>query len=136
MSNLIPVTEIDIVFISYDEPNAEQNYADLLDKCPWAKRSHGVWGSDAAHKAAAALSETDRFITVDADNIVREDFFNADRIIIGTGSENGKQIMSKVYSPMKKRVKKIIFMSPESAELTKYAANAFLATKISCINEM
>ena len=76
MTNLVPITEFDIVFISYDEPNADENYSDLLEKCPWAKRSHGVWGSDAAHKAAAALSETDRFITVDADNIVREDFFN------------------------------------------------------------
>ena len=76
MPNLVPITEFDIVFISYDEPNAEQNYNDLLNKCPWAKRSHGVWGSDAAHKAAAALCDTDRFITIDADNIVREDFFN------------------------------------------------------------
>jgi hypothetical protein len=76
MPNLVPITEFDIVFISYDEPNADENYSDLLEKCPWAKRSHGVWGSDAAHKAAAAMSETDRFITVDADNIVREDFFD------------------------------------------------------------
>ncbi len=76
MPNLVPINEFDIVFISYDEPNAEQNYQDLLEKCPWAKRSHGVWGSDAAHKAAAALSDTDRFITIDADNILREDFFN------------------------------------------------------------
>ena len=75
---MTPVNEFDLVFISYDEPNADANYADLLDKCPWAKRSHGVWGSDAAHKAAAAMSDTERFITVDADNIVREDFFNAD----------------------------------------------------------
>jgi hypothetical protein len=72
----IPITEFDIVYISYDEPNAEENYADLLDKCPWAKRSHGVWGSDAAHKAAAALSETERFIGIDADNIVDPDFFS------------------------------------------------------------
>lgn len=76
MSNLVPITEFDVIFISYDEPNADENYNDLLKKCPWAKRSHGVWGSDAAHKAAAALSETDRFITVDADNIVHDDFFN------------------------------------------------------------
>jgi len=76
MANLVPISEFDIVFISYDEPNADENYSDLLEKCPWAKRSHGVWGSDAAHKAAAALSETERFITVDADNIVRDDFFN------------------------------------------------------------
>ena len=43
---------------------------------PWAKRVHGVEGSDAAHKACAKLSETDRFITVDADNIVNEKFIN------------------------------------------------------------
>ena len=78
MPNNIPITEFDIVYISYDEPNAEENWADLQDKCPWAKRSHGVWGSDAAHKAAAALCDTERFITVDADNIVREDFFNVE----------------------------------------------------------
>jgi hypothetical protein len=42
---------------------------------PWAKRIHGVKGSDAAHKAAANLSETDRFITVDADNIIDSRFF-------------------------------------------------------------
>ena len=72
----IPITEFDVVYISYDEPNAEENYADLLDKCPWAKRSHGVWGSDAAHKAAAALSETERFVGIDADNIVDPDFFS------------------------------------------------------------
>lgn len=74
----IPITEYDLVFISYDEPNADTNYQDLLTKCPWAKRSHGVWGSDAAHKAAAALCDTDRFITVDADNIVDPDFFNVE----------------------------------------------------------
>jgi len=71
-----PLTELDIIFISYDEDNADANYADLLEKVPWAKRSHGVEGSDAAHKAAAALSETDRFIGVDADNIVDVKFFD------------------------------------------------------------
>jgi len=70
-----PITEFDVVFISYDEPNADENYADLLEKCPWAKRSHGVYGSDACHKAAAKLSETERFISIDADNKVRPDFF-------------------------------------------------------------
>lgn len=74
--NQVPITDFDVIFISYDEPNADENYADLLDKCGWAQRSHGVWGSDAAHKAAAALSETERFITVDADNIVDPKFFD------------------------------------------------------------
>ena len=70
--------EFDIVFLSYDEPNADLHYADLCNKAPWAKRVHGVKGSDAAHKAAAALSETDWFITVDADNIVHPEFFDLD----------------------------------------------------------
>jgi hypothetical protein len=74
--NLFNLTEIDCIFISYDEPNADRNYADLLNKAPWAKRVHGVRGSDAAHKAAADLSETERFITVDADNIVDPNFFS------------------------------------------------------------
>ena len=72
------INEFDIVFISYDEPNADENFADLQDKCPWAKRSHGVFGSDAAHKAAADMAETDRFITIDADNIVKQDFFGVE----------------------------------------------------------
>jgi len=70
------IAELDCIFISYDEPNAEKNWADLLDKCMWAKRVHGVKGSDACHKAAAELSDTEWFITVDADNIVDTKFFD------------------------------------------------------------
>jgi len=70
------ISEVDCIFLSYDEPNADKNYADLLNKVPWAKRVHGVKGSDAAHKACAQLSETEYFITVDADNIVDPAFFN------------------------------------------------------------
>ena len=72
----ISINEFDVIFISYDEENADENWADLLKKCPWAKRIHGVEGSDAAHKAAAELSRTDRFVTVDADSIVKPEFFN------------------------------------------------------------
>ena len=70
------VIDYDIIYLSYDEPNAEENYADLLTKVPWAKRVHGVEGSDAAHKACAELSETDRFITIDGDNRIDEKFLN------------------------------------------------------------
>ena len=76
MKNTFKVTDYDIIYLSYDEPNAEKNYADLLTKVPWAKRVHGIKGSDAAHKACAELSETDRFITVDGDNTIRQDFIN------------------------------------------------------------
>jgi hypothetical protein len=72
--SIIKIIEQDIIFLSYDEPNAEKNYADLCSKVPWAKRVHGVKGSDAAHKACAALSETEYFVTVDADNIVDPKF--------------------------------------------------------------
>jgi len=74
--NRISTSDLDIIFISYDEPNADKNYADLLNKAPWAKRVHDVKGSDSAHKEAAKISETDRFISVDADNIVDEVFFD------------------------------------------------------------
>jgi hypothetical protein len=70
------LTEFDLFFLSYDEPNCEANFADLLDKAPWAQRVHGVKGFDAAHRAAAEKSETDWFITVDADNIVDPAFFD------------------------------------------------------------
>jgi hypothetical protein len=76
MSRQIKVVEQDIIFLSYDEPNAEKNYADLVSKIPWAKRVHGVKGSDAAHKVCAAKSETEYFVTVDADNIVDSSFFS------------------------------------------------------------
>lgn len=90
------ILEFDIIFLSYDEPNADRNYADLCNKIPWAKRVHGVKGSDAAHKAAAELSETDWLITVDADNIVNEKFFNLDL-------EIGKDGI-KVYSWLGKNI--------------------------------
>jgi hypothetical protein len=70
------VIDFDLVFISYDEPNADLHYADLCNKVPWAKRVHGVKGSDHAHKAAAELSETEWFISVDGDNIVDPRFFD------------------------------------------------------------
>jgi len=76
MNNIFRVVDHDIIYLSYDEPNAEKNYADLLQKVPWAKRVHGVEGSDAAHKACAKLSETERFITVDGDNIINQEFLN------------------------------------------------------------
>lgn len=74
----IKIAEQDIIYLSYDEPNAEKNYADLCSKIPWAKRVHGVKGSDAAHKACAALSETEYFVTVDGDNVVDPEFINVE----------------------------------------------------------
>ena len=76
MKKIYNISDFDVIYISYDEPNAEKNWADLLSKCPWAKRVHGVKGFDAAHNAAGEASDTHRLVTVDGDNIVHEDFFN------------------------------------------------------------
>tara|TARA_B100001248_G_scaffold256334_1_gene237232 strand:+ start:171 stop:1040 length:870 start_codon:yes stop_codon:yes gene_type:complete len=65
---------LDFVYISFKEPNKEQNWADLKNKVPWAKRVDGVVGFDNAHKAAANVAETDFFISVDGDNIIDETF--------------------------------------------------------------
>jgi len=74
----IRILDQDIIFLSYDEPNCEKNYADLCSKLPWAKRVHGVKGSDAAHKACADLSETEYFVTVDGDNIIDPAFLQVE----------------------------------------------------------
>ena len=74
MEDKVKILDLDFVFISYKEPNCEENYADLLNKVPWAKRVHGVEGFDSAHKAAAKIAETDFFISVDGDNIINESF--------------------------------------------------------------
>jgi hypothetical protein len=95
----IKIVEQDIIFLSYDEPNAEQNYTDLCQKIPWAKRVHGVKGSDAAHKACADLSETEYFVTVDADNQVNQEFLNVviDLDRIGLTQDHVFSWCGKVY---------------------------------------
>ena len=74
MASKFRVNDLDFVYISYMEPNKEQNWADLKNKVPWAKRVDGVKGFDSAHKAAAEIAETDFFISVDGDNIIDERF--------------------------------------------------------------
>ena len=93
----IDVTELDIFYISYDEPNCEENWADLLNKVPWAKRVHGVKGFDAAHKQCAEQSETDRFITVDGDNIVMDEFFE-NTLDFPEKDHDGNDISESIFS--------------------------------------
>ena len=65
-----------------------------------------------------------------------EDFMKPDRIVIGTRSEKAREILEQLYRPYVRQGSPILFMDEHSAELTKYAANAFLAAKISFINEI
>ncbi len=68
------VSDFNIVYISYDEPNAEENYRDLLNKFPKAKRVHGMKGFDRAHRKAADLVTTEHLFIIDGDNRVTRDF--------------------------------------------------------------
>jgi hypothetical protein len=86
-------SEFDLVFISYDEPLKEERWAKLLDTVPWAKRVDGVKGFDAAHKAAAALSETDHFFTVDGDNELLGSVHNI-QVDVGPRALLGNRILS------------------------------------------
>lgn len=65
-----------------------------------------------------------------------DDFLYPDRVVIGSNSEHASKIMQDIYAPYLRTANKIILMDVKSAEMTKYAANSFLATKISFINEI
>ena len=66
---------LDIVFISFDESNADKNWVELKTRFPRAKRVHGIEGIDRAHEVAAEKSETSFFFVVDGDNRIRPDFY-------------------------------------------------------------
>jgi len=70
------------------------------------------------------------------EGVAVDDFMKPDRVVIGTESEKAKKIMSDLYVPFVRQGNPIIFMDEKSAELTKYAANSFLAVKISFMNEI
>ncbi len=70
------------------------------------------------------------------EGVAVEDFMKPDRVVIGTRSEHAKKIMNELFMPFVRQGNPIIFMDEKSAELTKYAANAFLATKITYMNEI
>ncbi|MBW2990323.1 UDP-glucose/GDP-mannose dehydrogenase family protein [Candidatus Woesearchaeota archaeon] len=65
-----------------------------------------------------------------------KDFQNPDRIIIGLSSQKAKQVLAKLYKPISRATKPIVFMTEKNAELVKYASNAMLATRISFMNEL
>jgi len=74
--NKIDIADLDCIYLSYDEPQKEEFWVKIRNMIPWVKRVDGVKGSDAAHKAAAEASDTERFILIDGDNLPDEKFFN------------------------------------------------------------
>jgi hypothetical protein len=72
----IDIADLDCIYLTYDEPEKEEFWIKIRNMVPWARRVDGVKGSDAAHKAAASASTTDRFILIDGDNLPDPVFFN------------------------------------------------------------
>ncbi len=96
-----------------------------------------------AEKVRAAIAKNAKveFDVVSNPEFLREgvavdDFMKPDRVVIGTTSERAKKIMNDLYAPFVRQGNPLIFMDEKSAELTKYAANSFLATKITFMNEI
>lgn len=70
------------------------------------------------------------------EGVAVDDFMKPDRVVIGTSSEKAKKILGELYAPYVRQGNPVIYMDEKSAELTKYAANSFLAAKISFMNEI
>jgi len=112
-----------------------ENYAVIVDKS-----TVPVGTADKVHGAIAKNAKVD-FDVVSNPEFLREgvavdDFMKPDRVVIGTQSERATKIMERLYAPLVRQGNPIIFMDEKSAELTKYAANSFLATKITFMNEI
>jgi hypothetical protein len=72
----VDIADLDCIYLTYDEPQREESWVKIRNMVPWARRVDGVKGSDAAHKAAGAASDTERFILIDGDNLPDPAFFN------------------------------------------------------------
>jgi UDPglucose 6-dehydrogenase len=149
------IAHADILFLALPTPEGEDGSADLsyvlnvasqlgslLDKYTIVidKSTVPVGTADLVHAKIAEKASVE-FDVVSNPEFLREgfavdDFMKPDRIVIGTNSEKAKKILGELYAPYVRQGNPIIFMDVRSAELTKYAANAFLATKISFMNEI
>lgn len=124
-----------ILNVANELGNSITDYKIIIDK------STVPVGTGDLVKSTIAAKTTVEFDVVSNPEFLREgfaveDFMKPDRIVIGTDSERAKKILTELYTPYVRSGNPIIFMDIRSAELTKYAANAFLATKISFMNEI
>ena len=149
------IKDAEIIFLALPTPPGEDGSADLSYVLSVAdqlgklitdykviidKSTVPVGTADKVHAAVAANATVD-FDIVSNPEFLREgfavdDFMKPDRVVIGTNSDKARAVLTELYKPFVRQGNPILFMDEKSAELTKYAANAFLATKITFMNEI
>jgi UDPglucose 6-dehydrogenase len=149
------IKESEIIFLALPTPPGENGSADLkyilgvaddLGKLMTSykviidKSTVPVGTAEKVHKAIAK-NYSGEFDVVSNPEFLREgvaveDFMKPDRVVVGTTSERAKKVIGDLYAPFVRQGNPVIYMDERSAELTKYAANSFLATKISFMNEI
>ncbi|MFT5724189.1 MAG: UDPglucose 6-dehydrogenase [Bacteroidia bacterium] len=149
------IKDAKIIFLALPTPPGEDGSADLsyvlgvaehLGKIMTEykvivdKSTVPVGTADKVHNAVAANYKGD-FDIVSNPEFLREgvavdDFMKPDRVVVGCSSDQAKKLMDELYAPFVRQGNPVIFMDEKSAELTKYAANSFLATKITFMNEI
>jgi UDPglucose 6-dehydrogenase len=149
------IKDAQIIFLALPTPPGEDGSADLKYilgvsdhlgkilkdyKVIVDKSTVPVGTAEKVH-AAIAKNYKGEFDVVSNPEFLREgvavdDFMKPDRVVIGTSSERARKLMNDLYNPYVRQGNPVIFMDERSAELTKYAANSFLATKITFMNEV
>lgn len=149
------IKDAEIIFLALPTPPGEDGSADLsyilgvaeelgkiiTDYKVVVDKSTVPVGTAEKVRLAMAKNANVDFDVVSNPEFLREgfavdDFMKPDRVVIGTSSERAKKTMDQLYKPFVRQGNPIIFMDEKSAELTKYAANSFLATKITFMNEI
>lgn len=149
------IREAAIIFLALPTPPGEDGSADLryvlgvaeeigkniTDYKVIIDKSTVPVGTAEKVKKAVSLHYQGEFDVVSNPEFLREgvavdDFMKPDRVVVGTNSEQARKILNELYAPFVRQGNPVIFMDERSAELTKYAANSFLATKISFMNEI
>jgi UDPglucose 6-dehydrogenase len=149
------VDEVEMIFLALPTPPGADGAADLkyvlgvADQLGKLLKSYKVIvnkstvpvGTADKVKAAIEKNYQGEFDVVSNPEFLREgvavdDFMKPDRVVIGTNSERARKLMSELYAPFVRQGNPILFMDERSSELTKYAANSFLAMKISFMNEI
>ena len=149
------IKDAEIIFLALPTPPGEDGSADLSYilgvaeqlgklitdyKVIVDKSTVPVGTAEKVHAVIAKNAQVD-FAVVSNPEFLREgfavtDFMKPDRVVIGTRDERARKVMESLYRPFVRQGNPIYFMDEKSAELTKYAANSFLATKITFMNEV